>query len=83
MVFVIQGPFSSDVTNFFGLQSYLLEDDLEKTTGRIAIDDEMTIQGLIYHLQKASNLCSNLTFDGLLIMNRILRNLRPVRFSPI
>ncbi len=36
-----EDTFSSDVTNFFGLQSYLIEDDLEKTTGRIAIEYDL------------------------------------------
>ena len=33
-----EDTFSSDVTNFFGLQTYLIEDDISETTGRVALD---------------------------------------------
>tara|TARA_A100001035_G_scaffold155107_1_gene122429 strand:- start:1721 stop:4120 length:2400 start_codon:yes stop_codon:yes gene_type:complete len=59
-----EDSFSSDVTNFFGLQSYLIEDDLEKTTGRIAIeydvdDDTMTYLSFTKGFKPGG---SNLTF---------------------
>ena len=59
-----EDTFSSDVTNFFGLQSYLIEDDLEKTTGRIAIeydfdDDTMTYLSFTKGFKPGG---SNLTF---------------------
>ena len=43
-----EDTFSSDVTNFFGLQSYLIEDDLEKTTGRIAIEYDLNSDTMTY-----------------------------------
>ena len=43
-----EDTFSSDVTNFFGLQSYLIEDDLEKTTGRIAIEYDVDDDTMAY-----------------------------------
>jgi iron complex outermembrane receptor protein len=43
-----EDTFSSDVTNFFGLQSYLIEDDLEKTTGRIAIEYDVDEDTMTY-----------------------------------
>ena len=59
-----EDTFSSDVTNFFGLNSYLIEDDLEKTTGRIAIeydldDDTMTYLSFTRGFKPGG---SNLTF---------------------
>ena len=59
-----EDTFSSDVTNFFGLNSYLIEDDLEKTTGRIAIeydldDDTMTYLSFTKGFKPGG---SNLTF---------------------
>ena len=59
-----EDTFSSDVTNFFGLQSYLIEDDLEKTTGRVAIeydidDDTMTYLSFTKGFKPGG---SNLTF---------------------
>ena len=43
-----EDTFSSDVTNFFGLQSYLIEDDLEKTTGRIAVEYDLNSDTMTY-----------------------------------
>ena len=43
-----EDTFSSDVTNFFGLQSYLIEDDLEKTTGRFAIEYDLNSDTMTY-----------------------------------
>ena len=59
-----EDTFSSDVTNFFGLNSYLIENDLEKTTGRIAIeydhdDDTMTYLSFTKGFKPGG---SNLTF---------------------
>mgnify|MGYP001163515790 FL=1 len=59
-----EDTFSSDVTNFFGLNSYLIEDDLEKTTGRIAFeydldDDTMTYLSFTKGFKPGG---SNLTF---------------------
>ena len=59
-----EDTFSSDVTNFFGLNSYLIEDDLEKTTGRLAIeydldDDTMTYLSFTKGFKPGG---SNLTF---------------------
>ena len=59
-----EDTFSSDVTNFFGLNSYLIEDDIEKTTGRIAIeydldDDTMTYLSFTKGFKPGG---SNLTF---------------------
>ena len=43
-----EDSFSSDVTNFFGLQTYLIEDEIDETTGRIAIERDIDEDTLIY-----------------------------------
>jgi iron complex outermembrane receptor protein len=43
-----EDSFSSDVTNFFGLQTYLIEDEIDETTGRIAIERDIDEDTMIY-----------------------------------
>ena len=43
-----EDSFSSDVTNFFGLQTYLIEDEIDETTGRIAIERDIDQDTMIY-----------------------------------
>ena len=43
-----EDSFSSDVTNFFGLQTYLIEDEIDETTGRIAIERVIDEDTMIY-----------------------------------
>ena len=43
-----EDKFSSDVTNFFGLQTYLIEDDLEETTGKIAAEYDVNDDTMVY-----------------------------------
>ena len=40
--------FSSDVTNFFGLQTYLIEDDISETTGRVALETDLNPDTMAY-----------------------------------
>ena len=40
--------FSSDVTNFFGLQTYLIEDDISETTGRVALEIDLKPETMAY-----------------------------------
>ena len=40
--------FSSDVTNFFGLQTYLIEDEIDETTGKIAIEYDIDGDTMAY-----------------------------------
>ena len=40
--------FSSDVTNFFGLQTYLIEDDINETTGRVALEIDLKPETMAY-----------------------------------
>tara|TARA_B100001029_G_scaffold13918_1_gene9359 strand:+ start:5207 stop:7549 length:2343 start_codon:yes stop_codon:yes gene_type:complete len=43
-----EDEFSSDVTNFFGLQKYLIEDELDETTGRLAFEMDMNEDTMVY-----------------------------------
>ena len=43
-----EDEFSSDVTNFFGLQKYLIEDELDETTGRLAYEMDINDDTMIY-----------------------------------
>jgi iron complex outermembrane receptor protein len=43
-----EDTFSSDVTNFFGLQTYLIEDDISETTGRVALEVDMNPDTMAY-----------------------------------
>ncbi len=43
-----EDEFSSDVTNFFGLQKYLIEDELDETTGRIAYEHDVNEDTMVY-----------------------------------
>ena len=43
-----EDSFSSDVTNFFGLQTYLIEDEIDETTGRVAIERDIDEDTMIY-----------------------------------
>ena len=43
-----EDEFSSDVTNFFGLQKYLIQDDLDETTGRVAYELDVNDDTMIY-----------------------------------
>ncbi len=40
--------FSSDVTNFFGLQTYLIEDEISETTGRVALEIDLKPETMAY-----------------------------------
>ena len=43
-----EDEFSSDVTNFFGLQKYLIQDELDETTGRLAFEMDMNEDTMLY-----------------------------------
>ena len=43
-----EDSFSSDVTNFFGLQKYLIEDDIDETTGKIAVEYDVDDNTMVY-----------------------------------
>ncbi len=43
-----EDEFSSDVTNFFGLQKYLIQDELDETTGRLAFEMDMNEDTMVY-----------------------------------
>ena len=43
-----EDEFSSDVTNFFGLQDDLIEDDLDETTGRLAYEYDVNESTMVY-----------------------------------
>jgi len=43
-----EDEFSSDVTNFFGLQKYLIQDELDETTGRLAYEHDLNDSTMVY-----------------------------------
>ncbi|MDC3125180.1 TonB-dependent receptor, partial [Gammaproteobacteria bacterium] len=43
-----EDEFSSDVTNFFGLQTFLISDDLDETTGRLAYEHDVDENTMVY-----------------------------------
>ena len=43
-----EDSFSSDVTNFFGLQTYLIEDEIDETTGKFAIEHDVDEDTMMY-----------------------------------
>ena len=43
-----EDEFSSNVTNFFGLQQYLIQDELDETTGRIAYEHDLSENTMVY-----------------------------------
>ena len=43
-----EDSFSSDVTNFFGLQKYLIEDEIDETTGKFAIEYDVDDDTMVY-----------------------------------
>ena len=43
-----EDEFSSDVTNFFGLQTFLISDDLDETTGRLAYEYDVDENTMVY-----------------------------------
>ena len=43
-----EDSFSSDVTNFFGLQTYLIEDEIDETTGKIAVEHDIDSDTMVY-----------------------------------
>jgi iron complex outermembrane receptor protein len=43
-----EDSFSSDVTNFFGLQSYLIEDEIDETTGKVAVEHNIDDDTMVY-----------------------------------
>ena len=43
-----EDEFSSNVTNFFGLQQYLIQDELDETTGRIAYERDLDEDTMVY-----------------------------------
>ena len=43
-----EDEFSSDVTNFFGLQKYLIQDELDETTGRLAYEHDINDTTMVY-----------------------------------
>ena len=43
-----EDEFSSDVTNFFGLQTFLISDDLDETTGRLAYEYDVDEDTMVY-----------------------------------
>jgi iron complex outermembrane receptor protein len=43
-----EDSFSSDVTNFFGLQTYLIEDEVDETTGKFAIEYDVDGDTMLY-----------------------------------
>ena len=43
-----EDSFSSDVTNFFGLQTYLIEDEIDEKTGKFAIEYDVDGDTMVY-----------------------------------
>ena len=43
-----EDSFSSDVTNFFGLQTYLIEDEIDEKTGKFAIEYDFDSDTMVY-----------------------------------
>ena len=43
-----EDSFSSDVTNFFGLQTYLIQDEIDETTGKFAIEHDVDEDTMMY-----------------------------------
>ena len=43
-----EDSFSSDVTNFFGLQKYLIEDEIDEKTGKFAVEYDVDGDTLVY-----------------------------------
>ena len=43
-----EDEFASDVTNFFGLQKYLIQDKLDETTGRLAYEHDVDEDTMVY-----------------------------------
>tara|TARA_B100001287_G_scaffold131726_1_gene110975 strand:+ start:11 stop:2338 length:2328 start_codon:yes stop_codon:yes gene_type:complete len=43
-----EDSFSSDVTNFFGLQTYLIQDEIDETTGKFAIEHDLDEDTMMY-----------------------------------
>ena len=43
-----EDSFSSDVTNFFGLQTYLIEDEIDEKTGKFAIEYDVDDDTMVY-----------------------------------
>jgi iron complex outermembrane receptor protein len=43
-----EDSFSSDVTNFFGLQKYLIEDEIDEKTGKIAVEFDVDGDTMAY-----------------------------------
>ena len=43
-----EDSFSSDVTNFFGLQKYLIEDEIDEKTGKFAIEYDVDGDTMVY-----------------------------------
>ncbi|MDC0420376.1 TonB-dependent receptor [Gammaproteobacteria bacterium] len=43
-----EDSFSSDVTNFFGLQKYLIEDEIDEKTGKFAVEYDVDGDTMIY-----------------------------------
>jgi iron complex outermembrane receptor protein len=43
-----EDSFSSDVTNFFGLQKYLIEDEIDEKTGKFAVEYDVNGDTMVY-----------------------------------
>ena len=43
-----EDSFSSDVTNFFGLQKYLIEDEIDEKTGKFAVEYDIDGDTMVY-----------------------------------
>ena len=43
-----EDSFSSDVTNFFGLQKYLIEDEIDEKTGKFAVEYDVDGDTMVY-----------------------------------
>ena len=43
-----EDEFASDVTNFFGLQKFLIQDELDETTGRLAYEHDIDGDTMVY-----------------------------------
>jgi iron complex outermembrane receptor protein len=43
-----EDSFSSDVTNFFGLQTYLIEDEVDEKTGKFAVEYDIDGDTMVY-----------------------------------
>jgi iron complex outermembrane receptor protein len=43
-----EDSFSSDVTNFFGLQKYLIEDEIDEKTGKFAVEYDVDSDTMVY-----------------------------------